>query len=234
MTSPILNAAESLRSPENATEPDPRTAMFAGDALPSLAARHRDIEAIQLTAPVPEAVAIQFETARNLYLYAWHVFRFLPVAQSQALFALEFGLKVRFPDRLPEQYQGSKQRHPMLSGLLRYAIDQGLVRNEGFRRWHQAAEARARQRQSVEAFQTMIDQKLESMEIDDHAPVSIALDDQSWDLVQILRRSLPGLRNELAHGSSMLTHQALGTIELVAEVLSQVYAQDTGTTAIAY
>ena len=31
------------------------------------------------------------------------------------------------------------------------------------------------------------------------------------------------LRNELAHGSPMLTRQVLGTIELVAEILSQLY-----------
>lgn len=204
--------------------------MFAGEAPPSLAAHHREIEAIQLTGGVPEAVAIQFETARNLYLYAWHVFRFFPVAQSQALFTLELGLRERFPDRLPEPYQRPSQREPMLAGLLGYAIDQGLVRNEGFRRWHQIAEGRARQRRSMEMFQSMLDQQLESMEINENLPVNIIADDRSWDLVKILRKSLPSLRNELAHGSSMLTHQVLGTIELVAEILSQVYASDAGPT----
>ncbi|MFM0572967.1 hypothetical protein PQQ88_32335 [Paraburkholderia caledonica] len=229
MKSTILNAAESLRSPDTAAEPDPRTTMFAGHTLPSLAAHHRDIEAIQLTIGVPEAVAIQFETARNLYLYAWHVYRFFPVAQSQALFSLELGLRARLPDRLPEPYQRSWHQQPMLAGLLGYAIDQGLVRNQGFRRWHQAAEGRARQRRSMEIFQAMIDQQLESVEIDEEA-ISVTPDDQSWDLVKILRKSLPGLRNELAHGSSMLTNQVLGTIELVAEILSQIYVPDSGAT----
>ncbi|WP_232071314.1 hypothetical protein [Paraburkholderia pallida] len=228
MKSTILSAAESLRSPGTAAEPDPRTAMFAGQALPSLAAHHRDIEAIQLTIGVPEAVAIQFETARNLYLYAWHVYRFFPVAQSQALFALEFGLRERLPDRLPDRYQRPRQQQPMLAGLLGYAIELGLIRNEGFSRWHRAAEGRARQRRSMEIIQTMIDQQLESMEVDDDEPVNITPCDQRWDLVQILQKSLPSLRNELAHGSSMLTNQVLGTIELVAEILSQIYAPDSG------
>ncbi|CAE6938401.1 hypothetical protein R69608_05089 [Paraburkholderia nemoris] len=200
--------------------------MFAGQAPPSLAAHHRDISAIQLAIGVPEAVAIQFETARNLYLYAWHVYRFFPVAQSQALFTLEFGLRVRLPDRLPERYQHPRQQQPMLAGLLGYAIDQGLIRNKGFRRWHLAAEGRARHRRSMETLQTMIDQQLESIQVDEDQPVNTTPDDQSWDLVQILRKSLPSLRNELAHGSSMLTNQVLGTIELVAEILSQIYAQD--------
>lgn len=229
MKSIILNAAETLRCPDTAAEPDARTTLLAGETLPSLAAHHRDIQAIQLTVGVPEAVAIQFETARNLYLYAWYVYRFFPVAQSQALFALEFGLRVRFPDRLPERYQHPRQPQPMLAGLLGHAIDQGLIRNDGFRRWHRATDDHARQRRSMELLQAMIDQQVESMEIDDE-PVNITPEDQSWDLVQILRRTLPSLRNELAHGSSMLTNQVLGTIELVAEILSQIYAPNFGGT----
>lgn len=49
--------------------------------------------------------------------------------------------------------------------------------------------------------------------------------------LEILRKSLPSLRNELAHGSSMLTSQVLGTIELVAEILSQIFAPDLGAMA---
>ncbi|WP_232520280.1 hypothetical protein [Ralstonia solanacearum] len=226
----ILNAAERLRSPEAAAEPDPRTTMLAGHTRPSLIDHHREIEAVQLAASVPEAVAIQFETARNLYLYAWHVYRFFPMAQSQALFALEFGLRVRLPNRLPEPYQYPRQQQPMLAGLLGYAIDEGLVKNEGFRRWHQAAEARARQRRSMEILQTMLEQQLESAEVEEEQPVNMTPDDRSWDLVKMLRKSLPGLRNELAHGSSMLTNQVLGTIELVAEILSQIYVPDSGST----
>ncbi|HDR8954969.1 TPA: hypothetical protein QDA82_005360 [Burkholderia vietnamiensis] len=82
----------------------------------------------------------------------------------------------------------------------------------------------------MEIFQSMLDQQLDSMEIDESLPVNIIADDQSWDLMKILRKSLPSLRNELAHGSSMLTHQVLGTIELVAEILSQLYSLDAGAT----
>lgn len=230
MRSIILNAAESLRGPDTASEPDPRTMMFAGQAPPSLAIHHREIEAIQLSGAVPEDVAIQFETARNLYLYAWHVYRFYPVAQSQALFALELGLKLRLPKRLPQPYQHPKRPHAMLAGLLGYAIDQGLIRNGGFRRWQQTAEDRARQRRLMESLQTMIDQQLEIVEIDRDEPINTTPEDQSWDLVQILRKSLPDLRNELAHGSSMLTNQVLGTIELVAEILSQIYTSNADST----
>ena len=203
--------------------------MIAGQAALTLAAHHADIANVQLGPAVPEPIAIQFETARNLYLYAWHVYRFYMVAATQALTTLEFGLRERLPARLPEPYQRARQKQPMLAGMLLYAIDKGLISNDGFRRWHRAALHRARERRSFEAIRTMIDQGLEQMEIDDDAPIDVVPADQEWDLVAILSDSLPSLRNELAHGSPMLTSQVLGTLELVAEILNQLYPAAAGT-----
>lgn len=224
MSDSTLPLAECLRSPETAMAPDMRTSMFAGQATPSLAAHHAEIATIRLSPAVPEPIAIQFETVRNLYLYAWHVYRFYMVAEVQALTTLELGLKTRLPVQLPEPYQRKWQKRPMLAGMLGYAIDQGIVRNEGFRRWHDAAERTARQRRSFEAVRTMIAQQLEVMEFDDAAPVEITQEDQRWDLVAVLRDSLPQHRNELAHGSTMLTRQVRGTIEIVAEILDQLFS----------
>ena len=221
-----LNSAEALRDPDSVMAPDPRTGMSFGQASLSLAAHHADIARIQLSTAVPEPIAIQFETARNLYLYAWHVYRFYMVASTQALSTLEFGLRERLPTRLPKPYQGERQKKPMLAGMLGYAIDQRLLRNEAFRRWQQASENNARERRSLEALHTMIDQGLESMEIDEHDPIEVTPEDQQWDLVAVLRDSLPNLRNQLAHGSPMLTHQVLGILELVAEILGQLFPHE--------
>lgn len=223
MTEQFLNPAEALRDPASVMAPDPRTGMFAGQMTWSLAAHHAEIARVQLSPAVPGPIAVQFETARNLYLYAWHVYRFYMVAATQALTTLEFGLRERLPARLPIPYQRPGQKQAMLAGMLHYAIDHGLIRNEGFRRWHQASEHRARERSSFEAIQNMLDQGLEQMEIDNDAPVEITPEDQRWDLVAILSASLPSLRNELAHGSPMLTDQVFGTLELVAEILGQLY-----------
>lgn len=179
--------------------------------------------AIHLAPEVPEKVAIAFETARNLYLYAWHVFRFYPVAQMQALATLEMGLRTRLPARLPEGYQRPSQRQPTLHGMLGYAIDQGLLRNQGFSRWHAAAENKARQRRDWEAMRRLVDDGLDVVEVDDMESVVITPEDQRWDLLAVLREGLHRARNELAHGSSMLSHQVRGDIELVAEMLNQLY-----------
>jgi hypothetical protein len=74
-----ISPAEALRTPESVMEPDPRNAYF-GFYPPSLEIRHADIAALTLNITMPEEVAIQFETARNLYLYAWYVYRFHMVA----------------------------------------------------------------------------------------------------------------------------------------------------------
>lgn len=227
MTHSTLNPAERLRDPESASLPDPRTGFFVGQVPPSLAAHHAEIDCIRLSAAVPEPIAIQFETARNLYLYAWHVYRFYMVAKVQALTTLELGLRTCLPDRLPEPYQRSRQKQPMLAGMLGYAIDQGMIQNDGFRRWHEAAERSARRRRSFEIVRAMIDQQLEMMEYDEMAPLEITPEDRRWDLVSVLKESLPQARNDLAHGSTMLTNQVLSTIELVAEILGQLYPAPT-------
>jgi hypothetical protein len=225
----VLNAAEALRDAVSAMAPDPRTGMFAGQEPLSLAAHHADIAKVQPSPAVPEPVAIQFKTARNLYLYAWHVYRFYMVVANQALTTLEFGLRERLPQQLPKPYQRVGQKQPMLTGALGCAIDQGLVRNEGFRRWHQAGQHHARERRSMDSIRTMIDQGLEYMEVDDEKPLEVLPEDQRWDLVAVLRDSMPSLRNQLAHGSPMLTRHVLVTLELVAEILGQLYPRQPST-----
>lgn len=218
-----LPPAESLRTLESVANPDPQTSLTWGQSSPSIAVHLADISSIQLSSAVPEEIAIQFETARNLYLYAWHVYRFYMVAATQALTTLEFGLRERFPQRLPDPYQRKRQKQSMLAGMLAYAIDQGLVRNEGFSRWHRAAAHKARERSSMKVLETMIEVRFDDTSHDEPYSLFISPEDQSWDLVASLRDGLPNLRNTLAHGGPMLTRNVLHTIELVAEILGQLY-----------
>lgn len=211
--------------------PDPRNACF-GLHPESLQERHKDILTLSLAVTVPKEVVIQFETARNLYLYAWYVYRFHMVAAKQAYATLELGLRTALTPRLPEPYQRRREKKPMLRGMLLYAIDQGLLRNEGFQRWHAIAIARAKERRSMEAIRTMVDQGLESIEVDDSEPLLITEEDRSWNLLETLSETIPFLRNELAHGSSMLTNQVLGDIELVAEILNQLYSIRSTSTVV--
>src|SRR6266508_6112482 len=97
--------SDSLRSPDRICHPDPRTLSLARidrrTGLSRSTTPEDQYEAVAyfvLNASVPEAVAIHFETAKNLYFYAWFVFRFYPLAEQQALGSLEFALRERQPE----------------------------------------------------------------------------------------------------------------------------------------
>lgn len=185
---------------------------------------HADIARFQMSSDVPKDVVILYETAKNIYLYAWYIYRFYSVAEQQALSCLEMGLRKRFPLGLPPGY-GSKKKpnvRPTLAPLLRYAIDQELIRNEGFSRWHRLVRQRARQRVMFEQIECMekSNSTFQEVDVDD-----VVTNDQdlNCDFVSILEQTLPGIRNSYAHGSPRLSKQVLGTFELVNEILAQIY-----------
>jgi hypothetical protein len=98
---------EKLRLAEYVGEPDPRNTMFVridrtnGTARPiELADHHEQISAYALHAGVPQEIVLQFETARNVYLYAWFVYRFYPVAEHQCLACLELALRERLKEEI--------------------------------------------------------------------------------------------------------------------------------------
>jgi hypothetical protein len=93
MTEPKYDL-EGLRPAEYVWEADPRNTMLVrvdltnGTSRPiELADHHEQISAYLLHAGVPQEIVLQFETARNVYLYAWFVYRFYPVAEHQCLAA---------------------------------------------------------------------------------------------------------------------------------------------------
>src|SRR4051812_11478494 len=93
---------ERLRPAEQVNEADPRSTMFvridrvAGTSRPiELADHHEQISALALHAGVPQEILVQYETARNVYLYAWFVYRFYPVAEHHSLACLELALRER-------------------------------------------------------------------------------------------------------------------------------------------
>src|SRR5713101_2321789 len=97
---------EGLRPPEYVCEPDPRTTAFvtwdASGTFRTFEVRdyHALVSQLKLSGSVPERVAIQFETVKNLYVYSWFVYGFFPVAEHQALACLELALRTRYePNR---------------------------------------------------------------------------------------------------------------------------------------
>jgi hypothetical protein len=225
---------ESLTNPDHLKPladmcaPDPRSDnqsvldIFQSGAI-AVNEHHAKVATMTLTASVPQDVLVQFETAKNIFLYAWFVYRFFPIAEHHALTCLELGLRLRFPDPLPKEYWDKPAGwRPTLKPLLKYAIGTGVIKNGGFRHWHDQVDFRARQRYSNERLREMIQRNLEQIEMD-YSKAAPNDQDRDWNYLPILLEVLPGIRNAYAHGSTMLHNQVLGTLELVCEILNQLF-----------
>jgi hypothetical protein len=226
----MITEAECLRSPDQMFGPDSRTLGFARIDSESGAPRpittidqYAAVACFQLNQTVPESVKIHFETAKNLYLYAWCVFRFYPVAEQQVFSALELALRERQPDFVRQYIE----RHPRsfepgLGALLNSAIKNGLLRNEifpGRARW---AQARARSRYRYEQMEKMFSEGKPEMVLDDSS-VAASEDDLNHDWLRDFLEAIPFIRNQYAHGSEMLHHTVLHTFDVVTQIINQLY-----------
>lgn len=184
--------------------------------------QHEAISQIMLHSDVPKDILTQFETARNLYLYAWFVYRFYPVAEHQALTCLEFALRERYEAEAPRAYR-SNDGKLYLKGSLRYAIERGYVKHEEFCRWHESARLRATYRYEQEKLQEMDANGLTQIDLD-YSEVMVTDADRNWEYLNTLLQYLPGLRNQYAHGTTLLHNRVLTILETVSEVINQIYA----------
>lgn len=220
---------EYLRQPEQVCDPDSRNTAFVkldretGHFIPlSIRDQHDAVSECSLHAKVPEDIVMLFEATKNLYLYAWFVYRFYPVCEHQALACLELALLKRYESEAPKKYRNRRDDKLYLRGALRYAIDCGYVKHEGFRLWHEAAQRRATLRYEMEKSDEMYAKGLKQIDLD-YSEVTVIDADRNWEYLDFLAGYLPEIRNHYAHGTSMLHNQVLTTLEVVSEIINQIY-----------
>lgn len=213
-----------LRSPEAVCKPDSRspTISFLTNQAITIKDQHDAVAGIVLHKGVPDDIRIQFETTKNLYLYAWFVYRFYPVAKLHAYTCLELALRERFGIAVLASRQKKSKLEPCLHELLSYAVDHSHLKNENFEVWRQRTEMNARQRTEIESIKEMERLKLNEMVIDE-TKYEIKDEDRNHDYLATILKVIPGLRNHYGHGATSLDNQALGTIKLVAEIINQIY-----------
>lgn len=231
MNSKVHNS-DKLRSPSCVLEPDPRTHLFVRLDLKTGESHHRVIEdqykaiaCFELNTAVPIDVATHFETAKNLYLYAWFVYRFYPVAEQQALASLEFALRERFPDFVAaEKIKHPRGIEPGLKKLMDYAIKENFVRNEDFSAREHWARRRAESRYRFQKIEEMRNAGIESW-VEDEFEIVVTPEDFNYDWLHIFVKNIPSIRNEYAHGSPTLKSNARHVFEIVSEIINQLYPQ---------
>lgn len=225
--------AEFLREPETVCQPDPRNRHFgASPEGKGLEDHHRAIAAITLHDDVPEDIVVKFETAKNLYLYAWFVYRFFPVAQSQVYACLEFALHQRFEQEMlktgwtgERNKKQKKRRHGFgLAEYLEFAGEKEHLSNDDFEAWRLQVQERARHRHSVESIEEMERLGLTEMNVDEVA-IEVSEEDRAFDYASDLFKSMVNLRNHYAHGGNSLHSQVLGTFRVAAEIINKVWSE---------
>ena len=218
------NHPDYLRTLETVCKPDVRspTTSFLTDQPLTVAYQHDKVAEISLHKGVPDDIRVQFETIKNLYLYAWFVYRFYPVAKHQAYTCLELALRERFEAELLAAGEKKREFGPGFKRLFEYAIKNGYVKNEGFELWRRHTEQRAKRRTESEMWEEAQRKGLNEITFYE-TQYEIKDEDRDHEYVELLIESLPWLRNRYAHGSTSLDNQALGTICLVAEIINQIY-----------
>lgn len=191
-------------------DPDPRWLDFCGvdssGNIVRMTLEHyaKPIEEIKLLDTVPEKVKVHFETARNLALYAWFVYRFVPVAELYACISVEFALK----ERTGKKWAFRK--------LLEHAMAQGWLKNEKFSQWQRVTKNREQR-------------YAEEIEWSRHIERPEPESPEYWDYLSLLVEHIPWFRNQYAHGSSSISPWPYRTLEDCAEIINQVY--ETASTA---
>jgi hypothetical protein len=196
-----INECDQLRLPDSVCEPDSRTHFYVNydkrteQTSPKIIKnQYEAVACFVLNDTVPENITIHFETAKNLYLYAWFVYRFYPVAEQQALASLEFALRERFPDFVEsERKKRPKSGGPGLWMLLDHAIKNGSVRNDMFAARERWAWRRAEIRHSFEKMQEMMAAGIESMGWSE-SEVVVTQEDLECDWLRIFQENIPKIR----------------------------------------
>jgi hypothetical protein len=215
-----------LRDPSTVCKPDSRspTASLLTNEPLTIEYQHSAVVDLVLHENVPDDIRVQFETTKNLYLYAWFVFRFYPVAEHHAYTCLELALRERFETEMLTSGVIKKKSEfgPGLKRLLTYAVKSGYLKDENFSVWQQHTEMRARQRYGDEVWAEAQRQGLSEITYDE-TQYEIKDVDRDHKYLEIILETVPWLRNNYAHGSKSLHSQVLGTLRLVAEIISQIY-----------
>lgn len=201
--------SDSFRKLCELTTADPRSEMWAvidqntGESRKiEIKDIHSQLDKLVLHEGVPEKVRTHFNTTRNLFLYSWFVWRFRAVALWHALATLELALKMKTEGKIK-----------CLRKLIDHAIRNGWVKNENFSIWQSA-------KQDFEQQNMIMKELLTQAELESNP----AHDDEfSYDYVEILRKGLPGIRNEYAHGSNMLGPGIYVHLLIVSEFINQLF-----------
>lgn len=164
---------------------------------------HALIDGVALSDAVPANVRLLFDSGRNAYLYSFFAHRLLMVADLQAHVSVEFALR----EKAIARNRRISDRWGM-GRLFKLAIAERWIVDDGFGVYRRNEAVR---KERAEFF-AELDPKIE------YKPPA---DSQAY--CRILAESFPSLRNMHAHGSESIYPSVLGTFEIAADLIHQLF-----------
>jgi hypothetical protein len=111
-----------LKTEASLLSADPRSQGMTIDDL------HSMVRGLELNDAVPTAIRDQFDTARNVFAYAWFVYEFTMLAEQQCYFVLEMALR----QRLDPEAKPNTTKSLGLAKLLKAATERGYLQRKDF------------------------------------------------------------------------------------------------------
>lgn len=204
-----------LKELSEITKPDSRQRFFNT----TLELNHLELTSIQLHSGVPKEVRQLFETAKNISLYSWYVYRFHQVSELITFTALEMALRLKYESEISQKMKQRMTLYP----LLQHAKKQGWITNQGFPSFEVRLKQYAEQKKNdLRAIEHDFDSEPEMQwEEPTHEEISDAFNE--FDLVDAIASNAHHVRNSLAHGSTTLHPGSVSTLNIVAEVVNQLF-----------
>ncbi len=207
-----------LRPLESMFEPDERQSERLEDL-------HVGLSSLALHDDVPLDIQQGFETAKNVRLYTYCVYRFHQVAEMVAYQSLERALRHRWNSEVSRlaSIDDNDYQWPGLAHLLTHAGSRGWIRNEGFssRAWR--ARNSLTGERAVAGIQAMIATGTDERLLQEPTQVEIEELTEQIDVVKLLVEHLPSFRNELGHGSARLSPTSDLVLQDVCDAINMVF-----------
>tara|TARA_R110002012_G_scaffold199142_1_gene368195 strand:- start:1691 stop:2344 length:654 start_codon:yes stop_codon:yes gene_type:complete len=189
----------------------------------TLEIEHDVLSQITINETAPRTAIQLFETAKNLSLYSWFVYRFHQVSELTAYSALEVALKEKYQLENPSDESKKQQVRLTLFTLLKHAKENQWIKNEGFPSHYWRAYRFAESQKNWEKSKIHDFEKEPEVLCEEPTAKEVEEALSNIDLVSAVAENTNKLRNNLAHGSSTLHPNSVQTIQLVSEIINQLY-----------
>lgn len=206
-----------LKNLKDITTPDERHQFTVG----TLDDLHAELSSINLHSGVPAEIRQHFETAKNVALYTWFVYRFHQVAEMQAYSSLEMALRIKIAIDEPSLVKITKRFG--LAKLISLAVRCEWIGPNRHYFWDQRSINLAWSNYYLGKLKEARDSNKQIDNPEDVAKYSEFLRELNAGYVNLLKNHIHETRNALAHGSMMLHPWSTTMLRVCAEFINQLF-----------